>query len=148
MDDRLWRASEPDEPREPPASTTEGLRDQLGQLAGALASGLDTRIRLALLDLAQERERTRDRVVFACVVGLALFFTCLAVNALVIALLWDSLGWRSLVLTALVWVVVAGLATWRLSRLTRQAGPPFASTLAELEKDRRWIMERFRRNSR
>jgi uncharacterized membrane protein YqjE len=145
MDDPRWRAGEPDEA---PAGTVEGLRDHLAQLAGGLASGVDTRIRIALLDLAQERERTRDRVVLAFIVSIATLFACMTLNALGIALLWEALGWRSLVLSALVWLLVAAVAGWRLVLLSRRSTPPFAGILAELEKDRRWIRERFRRSSR
>lgn len=120
-----------------------GLREQAGRLAAAFASALDTRLKLAALEFAEERERTRERLTLLLVAAVAAAFALLALNAMAVLLLWDRLGWVSLALLAGLWLVVAGLAAARLATISRRAQRPFEATLDAFERDRAWLAERF-----
>ncbi|MFM1988941.1 MAG: hypothetical protein RJA99_1898 [Pseudomonadota bacterium] len=127
------------------APSPAGLRDLLGRLAASLASAVDTRVQLAALEFAEERDRARDRLVLVLVAAIAAGFALLALNALVVAVLWDRLGWVSLALLVALWTAVAAVAVARLSQASRREQRPFSATLAEFERDRDWLVERFGR---
>jgi uncharacterized membrane protein YqjE len=125
-----------------------GIRDLLGRLAASIASAVDTRVQLAALEFAEERARARDRLVLVLVAAIAGGFALLGANAVIVALLWDALGWVALLLPTLAWTLVAGLAAWRLSVASRREERPFAATLAEFERDRAFLVERYGKGPR
>ncbi len=125
-----------------------GIRDLLGRLAASVASAVDTRVQLAALEFAEERARARDRLVLVLVAALAGGFALLGANALVVVLLWDALGWGALLLPTLAWAAVAALAAWRLSVASRREERPFAATLAEFDRDRAFLVERYGKGQR
>jgi uncharacterized membrane protein YqjE len=122
------------------------LREQAGRLAAAFASALDTRLKLAALEFAEERERTRERLTLLLVATVAAALALLALNAMVVVLLWDRLGWVSLALLAGFWLVVAALAGAKLAAVSRREQRPFEATLDAFERDRAWLAERFGRS--
>jgi uncharacterized membrane protein YqjE len=141
-------AGDPGAPSDAGPVGTAGIRDLLGRLASCVASAADTRVQIAALEFAEERERARDRLVLVLIVALAAAFALLAANALAVVLLWDRLGGGSLALLTLLWAGVAGVTGWRLARASRREQAPFAATLAEFGRDRAWLLERFGRRSR
>jgi uncharacterized membrane protein YqjE len=123
-----------------------GLREQAGRLASAFASALDTRLKLAALEFAEERERTRERLTLLLIAAVAAAFALLALNAMAVVLLWDRLGWISLALLAGLWLVVAAAAGAKLASVSRREQRPFEATLDAFERDRAWLAERFGRS--
>ena len=67
-------------------------------------------MQIAALEFAEERDRARDRLVLVLVIAIAAAFALLAANTLVVALLWDRLGWVTLALLTLLWAAIAALA--------------------------------------
>jgi uncharacterized membrane protein YqjE len=130
------------------ATGSAGIRDLLGRLAASVVSAADTRVQIAALEFAEERDRARDRLVLVLVMAIAAAFALLAANTLVVALLWDRLGWITLALLTLLWAAVTGVAGWRLALASRREQTPFAATLAEFGRDRAWLMERFGKRRR
>jgi len=125
-----------------------GLREQAGRLAAAFAGALDTRLKLAALEFAEERARTRDRLTLLLVVAVSAAFALLALNGLAVVLMWDRLGWISLALVAGVWLIVAALAGAKLVDASRREQRPFEATLDAFDRDRAWLAERFGRSER
>ena len=125
------------------ATGSAGIKELLGRLAASVASAADTRVQIAALEFAEERDRARDRLVLVLVIAIAAAFALLAANTLVVALLWDRLGWVTLALLTLLWAAIAALAGWRLALRSRREQTPFSTTLAEFGRDRAWLMERF-----
>jgi len=128
------------------AASSGGLRDQAGRLAAAFAGALDTRLKLAALEFAEERERARERLTLLLVVAVSAAFALLALNALAVVLMWDRLGWVSLALVAGLWLIVAGLAGVKLIAVSRREQRPFEATLEAFDRDRAWLAERFGRS--
>ena len=120
------------------ATGSDGIRDLLGRLAASVASAADTRVQIAALEFAEERDRALERLVPLLIMTIAA----------AVALLWDRLGWITLALLTLLWAAVAGLAGWRLAVASRREQTPFAATLAEFGRDRAWLMERFGKRRR
>lgn len=129
-------------PRGPP-----GIAGTLSQLAQTVLSALDTRVQIAAIELAEERERAKRRIVLLLVCAVASAFALLAAQALVVALAWPSWGWRTLAVLTVAWCALAAFAAWRLAAAAQREQRPFAGTLAELERDRRWLAERLRRGA-
>jgi uncharacterized membrane protein YqjE len=117
----------------PPAG---GAKSALTRLAEATLGALRTRAELAGVELVIERERLLRRAALLVGGAVMLAFGALFAGALVIAAFWDSHR-----LTAIAMVAVAHVlaGAWLVAR-SRKAGdegpPPFAATLAELDKDR------------
>lgn len=130
---------------EVPASGRDaGLRAAVGRLAESGVAFLRTRADLAALEFSEGRDRARDRLVVAAIAGVALTFAWAGVCVLVVAAFWDSHRIGALCGVVAFHVVVGGFALWRL-RADQAAGPPpFAQTLAELDRDRQWVAEHFR----
>lgn len=119
------------------------LRDAAGSLLATLASAGRTRIELASLELAEERERTKQRLALLLLVAIAAGFAVLAGSVLFVLASWDRLGLYSVALLLIVYAGVAGVGAWRLATLARQQRRPFDATLSELERDRAWLAEHF-----
>jgi len=100
---------------------------------------------LAALEFAESRDRARDQLVLAAILGVALAFAWAALCAWVVVALWDT--YRLLALGAIVvfHLVVAAVAWLRLRSAQATSSAPFAQTLAELDRDRQWLAEQFRR---
>lgn len=121
-----------------------GLRGALGRLAESALSLLRTRAELAALEFTESRDRARDQIVLIAILGGALAFAWTALCALVVVAFWDTHRLLALGAIAAIHLIVAGLAWSRLRAAQAASGPPFAQTLAELERDRRWLAEQFR----
>jgi len=136
-------SSSPDD--EPAASDGSGIRDTLSRLASTVLSAVDTRVQMATLEFAEERERAKQRLVLMLTVAIALAFGLLAAQALLVVVTWHTLGWRTLAILTGLWLVLAVVAGWKLSATTNREARPFATTLAELHRDRVWLIERLGR---
>lgn len=113
-----------------------GLVSGLAGIARNLFGLLTSRLELAALELGE----VRDQLVRLLLVGvLALVAFCFAAGcwtALVVVLAWDALGWKVLLLVAVVYsLLAAGLLLYARALLApgRLSMP---ATMAELRKDR------------
>lgn len=116
-----------------------GLKVALKRLAANIAALLETRLELASVELAEERERLKSMIVLLITSVVALAFAGLAATAGVIAYFWDTHRMGAIIGVTVFYAAVAGFALWRMAELRRDAPPPFEATLAELQKDRRWL---------
>jgi uncharacterized membrane protein YqjE len=121
---------------------SRGLLDSLGALTATLLDIAYTRLDLLSADLDAEREHFLSLLTLALV---ALF--CLGVGVLLSTLLlvvafWDS--YRLLALAALAGLfLLAGIAAWRIALRKARAKPRFfATSMAELLKDRQQLVSR------
>lgn len=116
--------------------TPSGLLASLQRLVAALLEILQTRLEIVATEFEEERERIRELVLFGF---LALFFTSfglLLLTLFIVVLFWDThrlyvLGGFTLLYLALGFIVGAVLRQ-RLRTRPRL----FATTLAELSRDR------------
>ncbi|MEO6927888.1 MAG: phage holin family protein [Casimicrobiaceae bacterium] len=115
---------------------TAGLRDSLSRLAANALSLAHTRLALAGVELAEERDRLKSQLTLLIVGGVAAGFAVLWASAFVVAIFWDTHRERAIVGVTLFYAVVSAWALWRATTIRRDAPAPFSATLAELEKDR------------
>jgi uncharacterized membrane protein YqjE len=110
-------------------------------MASNALSLVHTRLALAGIELAEERDRLKNTVVLVIVGVVFAAFALMTATLFVISLFWDTHREGAIIGVTLFYALVAGVALWRASTIRRDAPAPFAATLAELEKDR----ERFAR---
>jgi uncharacterized membrane protein YqjE len=120
-----------------------GLRAALVRLGAAGIDFSRTRIELATLEFTEERERTTTRLVLVAATALGFAFALLGASAFVVVWFWDTHRLLALGVVTLVYVLIGVFALMRMQAFQRSAPKPFATTLAELERDRDWLRERF-----
>lgn len=126
---------------DPAQSGAGGLRSAVSRVAASAVALLHTRIELAFVELAEERERLQVRLALL-LGGLFLLQLCaMALGALVVVHFWESHRLAGILGVALAYFL-AGIALLRVAQARgRDSQIPFAATLAELEKDREWLAE-------
>jgi len=128
-----------------PGGSGSGLRGAFAQLGASLLALLRTRLELVALEFDEERERTGEQLALTLVAMLFFAFAVFGATSFVVAWFWDTHRYVTLGAVTLVYLAIACVAWWRLRERRRNAPSPFAATLAELERDRAWLAERFGR---
>jgi uncharacterized membrane protein YqjE len=126
-----------------PQGSGGGLRAALVRLGAAGIEFSRTRIELATLEFSEERERTTRRLILVAVAALGFTFALLGASAFVVVWFWDTHRLLALGVVTLIYVLIGVFALMRMQAFQRSAPKPFATTLAELERDRDWLRERF-----
>jgi uncharacterized membrane protein YqjE len=111
-----------------------GLASALFGIAATLVALLRTRLELATVEFAEERERIKSMLVLIVVATMSACFAIVAVSVLIVVWFWDH-PLAAIFGVALFYAVVAGGALAALRQQVRAHGQPFAATLAELERD-------------
>ena len=120
-----------------------GLRGSFARLAASGLTLLRTRAELAALEFDESRDRAKRHLLLLAVAVLALALAWIACCALFVVFFWDAHRHAALLAVAILHFVVGVGALWRLKSAEAAAAPPFAATLAELERDRQWLAEQF-----
>ena len=112
----------------------------LRRLLASASSLLLTRAEFASLELAQARGQAVRWCVLALAIAVLTLMTLLVLSALLVVVLWTTLGWITL---AVLLALYGGLAGWGLLTLRREvaeAPPVLDETLRELRSDREALM--------
>jgi uncharacterized membrane protein YqjE len=115
-------------------SSDSTLAGMAARLFAALAEGLQLRVELFGLELAEERQRLVDLVVSALATAVAVLLLAFSLSVLLLALLWDT--HRIAVATGLCLVYAAAAVGFGLRhrRMGRRLAPPCAATPAGLAR--------------
>lgn len=109
------------------------------RLSASAVSLLRTRIELASVEFAEERERLKASIGLIAVAAIAFAFAAIVATFGVIAWFWDSHRYEAIVVVALLYAVV-GVAAFRRQSALRKAAPmPFAASIDALRKDVEWL---------
>ncbi len=128
----------------PEPAPAGGLRQALARAGAAAVELLHTRVDLAGLEFAEERERAKLQFLLAGVAAMFLAFAVLCASALVVVVFWDTHRVAAIAAVTALHLVIGVLALLRLRAHQRTTPRPFAATLAELERDRQWLAGEFR----
>ena len=120
-----------------------GLRAATAQLAETLLGLGRTRLELAAVEFEEARARAAERLVLVLVAGLCFALAVLAASLLVVALFWDTHRIAALCALTIAYALLGLVALWRIALQRKTEKPAFAATLAELERDREWLANRF-----
>jgi len=116
-----------------------GLRRALARAGAATVELLRTRVELAAIEFAEERERAKAQLVLSFVAGTFLGFAVLSASALVVVAFWDTHRVAAVAVVMVVHLAIGVGALLRVRASRRAAPPPFKATLAELERDKQWL---------
>lgn len=118
------------------SEATSGFKASAARAADSALALLRTRLELASIELAEERERLFARLGLMFAAVLLMVFGVLGLGVLVAVYFWDTQR-EAAVLVPTAVCVVCGMVLFRMSKtLGRSQGMPFAATLAEFDKDR------------
>jgi uncharacterized membrane protein YqjE len=112
------------------------LRGATARLGASLLGLVRTRLELASVELAEERDRVQQQLTFLIAAMAMFMFAVLFVATWVIAYYWET---HRLTAIAVVAVIFAGAGAALLvlrSQAASVAPTPFAATIAEFERDR------------
>lgn len=124
-------------------TSSPNLRDALARMAANAVSLVHTRLALAGIELAEERDRIKSQLALFVVGAVAAGFALMFASILVIAYFWDTHRERAILGLVVFYGVIAAWSLWRATNARRDAPAPFSATLAELEKDRqRFLRQR------
>ncbi len=116
------------------------LRGAVARLSEALLGLVRTRLSLASVEYAEERARVgRQLALLVGAVGCVLIALLFAAAGVVV-FYWDTYRLPAIIGVVIAFAVVAALLLWRRAEIDRLAPTPFATTIAELDKDRAAIV--------
>lgn len=113
-----------------------GLLLSLRRLLDTLLDIAYTRVEIVSTEFEEERERLRELVTYGF---WALFFASMGivfVSLFIVAVLWESYRLHVLAAFGAIYLLLGLVAAMRLRRRLRERTRLFATTLAELRKDR------------
>jgi uncharacterized membrane protein YqjE len=117
----------------------------LASNAAALISGLfkliGVRFSMAVMELADARDAMLRVLLLGALAVLAMAFALLGLSALIVALAWDALGWRILLILFLAYVLLALGMLWKARSIIASGQIGFPMTLAELQKDHAALLD-------
>ena len=115
---------------------TPGLMSSLAGMAKNLFGLAVNRIELAALELGEARDNLMRLLLIGAIGVIALGFAVACWTALLVVLTWDTWGWKSLLMVAAVYSLLAlGVLLYARSML-RQGSLSLSATMAELRNDR------------
>ncbi len=117
-----------------------GLMGGISGLAKNLFGLLVSRVELAALELSEVRNHVIELVaIFACAV-LAVWFALAYGTAMIVALAWDAMGWKILLVMFLVFAVITAVLVAKGLAMLKQGKLAFPETMNELRADRDALM--------
>jgi uncharacterized membrane protein YqjE len=116
-----------------------GVAGTATRLSASAVSLLRTRIELASVEFAEERERLKMSIGLVAVAIVAFGFAAIVVTFGVIAWFWDSYRYETIAAVALVYAIVGVVALRRQSFLRKAAPTPFSASIDALRKDAEWL---------
>lgn len=116
-----------------------GIRGAAARLSAAAIALLRTRIELASVEFAEERERLKAAFALLAVAAVAFGLAAIVVTFGVIAWFWDSHRYEAIIVVALLYAIVGAAALWRHASLRKASPTPFAATTVALRRDVEWL---------
>jgi uncharacterized membrane protein YqjE len=111
-----------------------GVLSRLSAVLDAVSALFKSRIELAALEMAEMRAALSEMLVFGAVAMLGVWFALIFWSALLVVLAWPLLGWKILLILAMVFSVVGIVGLLRMRNLLSRLDF-LPSTRAEVRKD-------------
>jgi uncharacterized membrane protein YqjE len=123
---------------EPPGS---GLASNVGTLIASVLKLIGVRLSMAVMELADARDAVLRVLLLGALAVLAAAFALLSLSAMIVALAWDAMGWRILLILFLAYLLLAVGMLWKARSIIASGQIGLPTTLAELEKDRAALLD-------
>ncbi len=126
----------------PPAGGAHGpgLLAGLSSMAKSVSGLLVARVELVALELSEARNHLLELVVVFVLAVLAGAFALAYGTAMIVALSWDTLGWRILLILFLVFAVCAVALAVKARSMLRQDKLGMPETMNEFKADREMLL--------
>ena len=113
-----------------------GLMGGISGLAKNLFGLIVSRVELAALELSEVRNHVIELVALFAGAILAVWFAVAYGTATIVALAWDSWGWKILLVMFLVFLVITAVLVMKGLALLKQGKLALPETMNELRHDR------------
>jgi uncharacterized membrane protein YqjE len=117
-----------------------GLMGALTGLAKNLAGLLVSRVELAAVELSEVRNHAIELVAIFAGAALAIWFALAYGTATIVALAWESMGWKILLVMFIVFVVITAILVFKGMAMLKQGKLTLAETMKELKQDRDMLL--------
>ena len=117
-----------------------GLMGGITGLAKNLFGLVVSRVELAALELAEVRNHVIELVVIFALAALATWFALAYGTATIVALAWDEMGWKILLVMFAVFAVITLILVMKGLSLLKQGKLAFPETMKELRNDRDMLL--------
>lgn len=112
-----------------------GLLGSLSGLAKNLFGLLVSRVELAAIELGEVRNHVIELVALFAGAVLAIWFAIAYGTATIVALAWESMGWKILLIMFFVFLVITAVLVFKGLALLKQGKLAFPETMKELRND-------------
>ncbi len=123
---------------EPPASR---LDSNFGTMITSVLKLIGVRLSMAVMELADARDAVLRVLLLGALCVLAAAFALLSLSAMIVALAWDAMGWRILLILFLAYLLLTLGMLWKARSIIASGQIGLPTTLAELEKDRAALLD-------
>ncbi|MEW6023651.1 MAG: phage holin family protein [Pseudomonadota bacterium] len=113
-----------------------GLMGGISGLAKNLFGLIVSRVELAALELSEVRNHAIELLAIFAGAILAVWFALAYGTATIVALAWDAMGWKILLVLFLVFLVITVVLVMRGMAMLKQGKLAFPETMNELRNDR------------
>ncbi|KFI06420.1 phage holin family protein [Massilia sp. BSC265] len=119
---------------------TPGLMGGISSLMKSLFGLVVSRLELAALELSEVRNHLIELVALFGAAILAIWFAIAYGTATIVALAWDEMGWKILLILFVVFLVITGVLVAKGLALLKQDKLSFPATMKELKNDRDMLL--------
>lgn len=117
-----------------------GLMGGITGLAKNLFGLVVSRAELAALELTDVRNHVIELVAIFATAALATWFALAYGTATIVALAWDAMGWKILLIMFIVFAVLTAVLVMKGLSMLKQGKLSFPETMKELRNDRDMLM--------
>jgi len=117
-----------------------GLMGGLTGLAKNLFGLVVSRVELAAIELSEVRNHLIELVALFAGAVLAVWFAIAYGTATIVALAWEAMGWKILLIMFVMFVAITAFLVFRGMSLLKQGKLAFPETMKELKNDREMLL--------
>jgi uncharacterized membrane protein YqjE len=117
-----------------------GLMGGLTGLAKNLFGLVVSRVELAAIELSEVRNHLIELVALFAGAVLAVWFAIAYGTATIVALAWESMGWKILLIMFVVFLAITAFLVFKGMSLLKQGKLAFPETMKELKNDREMLL--------
>lgn len=117
-----------------------GLMGGLTGLAKNVFGLLVSRVELAALELSQVRNHLMSLLAIAALAVLCSWFAIAYGTAMIVALAWEAMGWKILLVMFLVFVAITAFLGFKAKAMLKEGKLALPETMNELKNDRDMLL--------
>jgi len=117
-----------------------GLMGGITGLAKNLFGLLVSRVELAAIELTDVRNHALELIALFAGAALAALFALAYGTGVIVALAWDAMGWKILLVMFLVFLAIAAALVFKGLSMLKQGKLSFPATMKELQHDRDMLL--------